>query len=103
MPARVVESAVDGLKTNARSLANPSPLTSPLTTGVNGVPEATRAVVFTENNVPTRVANENVTWWRTSNEPRVRCTSSGFPPVVPPKPRDCFVGCPAARTPLATA
>src|SRR5215831_355885 len=44
MPRAIAVSVACGVKTNARSLERPSPLTSPATTGVNGVPDEVRAV-----------------------------------------------------------
>jgi hypothetical protein len=42
MPARTAESDALPLNTNARSFTKPSPLMSPATIGVNGVPDEKR-------------------------------------------------------------
>src|SRR5215831_673893 len=55
IPCPIAASDDCGEKTNARSLDRPSPLTSPATIGVNGVPVFLSAAGATENRLCTRV------------------------------------------------
>ena len=91
-----------GLKTNARSLRDPSPLMSPLTRGVYGCPDCMRRMPVTSSHGRASQVSDPLTPCRRSRSLVVVGRMLGSPPVVgdekppcalPPENDDWSVEC----------